>query len=106
MEKAISVKVTPEGVLVPHPLVRALGDVQEVEIEQRTDSLVIKAKVNHGRLSRDRIVGEMKAVGLIEDLPWDQPPEVPAQERKRLAEKLSVGEPLSEIIIQDREEDA
>jgi len=45
----------------------------------------------------------MKAAGLIEDLPWAQPPAISPEERARLAERLSHGKPLSEIIIEDRE---
>jgi len=51
-------------------------------------------------------VSEMKAAGLIKDLPWTQPPAVSSEERARLAKKLSHGKPLSEIIIEDREERA
>jgi len=46
----------------------------------------------------------MKAAGLIEELPWPQPPRVSAEVRARLAEKLSHGKPLSEILLEDREE--
>ncbi len=53
-----------------------------------------------------QIVSEMKAAGLIEDLPWAQPQVVSSEERARLAKKLSRGKPLSEIIIEDREERA
>jgi hypothetical protein len=49
-----------------------------------------------------KIVNEMKAVGLIEDLPWEHPPVVSSEERTRLAKKLSHGKPLSEIIVEDR----
>ena len=45
----------------------------------------------------------MKAAGLVEELQWAPPPAVSAEERARLATKLSQGEPLSEIIIADRE---
>jgi len=37
-------------------------------------------------------------------LPWPQPPRVSAEVRARLAEKLSHGKPLSEILLEDREE--
>jgi len=55
---------------------------------------------------RAQIVSEMKAAGLVEELPWSQPPPVSSEERARLAEKLSHGKPLSEIIIEDREDRA
>ena len=56
-----------------------------------------------GRL-RAQIVAEMKATGLIEDLFWAQPPDISLEERASLAKKLSYGKPLSEVIIEDRED--
>ncbi len=106
MGKVVSVKVTPEGVLVPHLLVSAWGDVQEVQIEQRPDALVIKPKADGTHPTRERIVNEMKAAGLVEDLPWTQPPVVAPEERARLAVELAGGKPLSEIILEDREDRA
>lgn len=103
MSKAIAVKVTPQGVLVPRPLITAWGDVQEVEIEQRSNAIIIKPKANRANQLHAQIVSEMKAAGLIEDLLWPQPPVVSAEERARLAKRLSRGKPLSEIIIENRE---
>ena len=104
MGKIVAVKVTSEGVLVPRPLVAAWGDVQEVEIEQRAGALIIKPRADHASRLHDRIVNEMKAAGLVEDLPWPQPPVVSPEERARLAERLSHGKPLSELIMEGREE--
>jgi len=106
MNTVIAVKVTPQGVLVPRPLITAWGDVQEVEIQQHADVIEIRPKTNRSHQLRARIVSEMKAAGLIEDLPWAQPPAVSSEERARLAKKLSPGKPLSEIIIEDREDRA
>jgi hypothetical protein len=102
MTRVVAAKVTPQGVLVPRPLITAWGDIEEVEIEQHADVIVIKPKHDNARHSQAQIVNEMKATGLIEDLPWAQPPVVSAKERARLAKKLSHGKPLSEIIIEDR----
>lgn len=104
--KVVAVKVTPEGVLVPRPLLRAWGDIQEVEIEQHPNAIVIKPKADHTSQLHAQIVSEMKAEGLIEDLPWAQPPMVSSEERARLAKELSHGKPLSEIIVEDREDRA
>jgi len=106
MQKVISAKVLPEGVLVPRSLVSAWGDVQEVEIEQRAGTLVIKPKPNGTNELHERFVREMQAVGLVEDLPWEPPPVVPAEERARLAAKLGQGRPLSEFIIEERKDRA
>jgi hypothetical protein len=106
MTTVVAVKVTPQGVLVPRPLIAAWGDVQEVEIEQRSDAIIIKPKADRTDQLRAQIVSEMKAAGLIEDLPWAQPPVISSEERARLAKKLSQGKPLSEIIIENREDRA
>ena len=102
MNTVIAVKVTPQGVLVPRPLITAWGDVEEVEIEQRANAIIVKPKTDRASGLHAQIVSDMKAVGLIEDLPWAQPPLVSSEERTRLAKKLSHGKPLSEIIIEDR----
>ena len=106
MGRVVVVKITDEGVLIPHPLLEDWGDIREVEIEQRADALVVKPKVESGSRLHDRIVNEMKAAGLIEELPWTPHLEVSTEARARLAEKLSQGRPLSEIILKDREEHA
>lgn len=102
----VAVKVTSQGVLVPRPLIAAWGDVQEVEIEQQADALVIKPKANRISPLQAQIVGQMKAAGLIEDPLWAQPPVVSSEERKRLAKRLSRSKPLSDTIIEDREDRA
>ena len=101
-----TVKVTMQGVLVPRPMIQAWGDVQEVEIEQRPDAIVIKPKGRPASQLRERIIADMKAAGLIEDLPWVAPATVSAEERARLAQAMSRGKPLSEIIIEEREDRA
>ncbi len=100
----IATKVTPRGVLVPRKLIAALGDVQEVQIEGRADAVVITRRAVRDDARRSAIIQKMKAAGLVEDLPWPQPPTVSPEERARLAEKLSHGKPLSEIIMENREE--
>ena len=106
MGRVVDVKITDEGVLIPHPLLEDWGDIQEVEIEQRADALVVKPKVEGSSRLRDRIVNEMKAAGLIEELPWTPHLEASTEARARLADRLSQGRPLSELILEDREERA
>lgn len=106
MGKVVDVKITAEGVLIPHPLLEDWGDIQEVEIEQRADALVVKPKADSSSRLHDRIIDEMKAAGLIEELPWTLPVAVSAEARAHLTGKLSQGRPLSELILEDREERA
>jgi hypothetical protein len=99
-------KVTKEGVLVRRPLIEKWGDVEEVEIEQRPDAIIITPRGPAAAQLRERIIDEMKAAGLVEDLPWTPPPAVSESERARLATMLGKGKPLSEIIIEERENHA
>jgi hypothetical protein len=99
-----TIKVTNQGVLVPRPLLQAWGDIEEVEVEQRPDAIVIKPKSPALARSREQMLKEMKAAGLIQELHGTPPPKVSAKERARLAKKLGQGKPLSEIIIEDRED--
>ena len=101
-----TVKVTSQGVLVPRPMIQAWGDIQEVEIEQRPDAIVITPKGTSSASLRERMLREMKAAGLVEELRGAPPPNVSAEERARLAKVLGRGRPLSEIIIEDREDRA
>lgn len=100
----IARRVTQRGVLIPRALIRAWGNVQEVEIEQRPDAVVVKPKAARADDLREQVVSKMKAAGLIEELPWPQPMHVSIEDRARLAVKLSHGKPLSEIIMEDRAE--
>lgn len=101
-----TVKVTAQGVLVPRPLIEGWGDIQEVEIERRADAIIIKPKGQVTHQLHDRMIKEMKAAGLIEDLPWAHPPVISGKERARLAKTLSKGKPLSEIVVEEREDRA
>jgi hypothetical protein len=74
-----------------------------VEIEQCADALIIKPKAHDAGKPHAEIVQDMKAAGLIEDLPWAQPLVVSAEERAWLAKKLGAGQPLSEIIVEERD---
>lgn len=98
MTTSVAVQVTSRGILIPRSLI-AEWDVQEVEIERHPHVIIIKPKDPR----RDAIISEMKATGLVEELLWTQPPLATPQDRARLAEKLSVGKPLSELIIEERE---
>lgn len=106
MGRAVVVKVTREGVLVPRLLVRAWGDIQEVEIEQHNDALVIRPKADQDEngQARQRLLHEMRIAGMVQDLPWAQPADISAKARARLANKMSRGQPLSQVILEEREE--
>ena len=100
----IAAKVSARGVLVPHEIIVALGNVEEVQIEGRPNAVIITRKTKHPDARRVDLIQRMKAAGLVEDLSWPEPPAVSPRARTRLAEELSHGKPLSELIMEDREE--
>lgn len=97
-------RVTQRGVLVPRTLIKNWKNNQEVEIEQRADAVIIRPKSDQATQLNAQIIAKMKAAGLIEDPSWSRPQPVSAEERTLLAEKLSHGKPLSQIIMENREE--
>lgn len=100
----VAARVTSRGLWIPRALIAAWGNIHEVEIEGRPDAVVITPKSIHPDAQRAEILDRMKAVGLIEDLSWPQATSVASETRMHLAEVLSRGKPLSEIIMEDREE--
>lgn len=99
----IAAKVTERGILIPRRMVKAWGEIKEVEIEQRSDGILIKPKHVSSAEHRAQIVQEMKEVGLVEDLSWQVSPPSP-ELRVYLTERLSQGQPLSDLILMDRDE--
>jgi hypothetical protein len=87
-------------------LLKAWGDIQEVEVEQRADAIIIKPKEKPQAVRHEQVIAKMKAAGLIDELPWAPSRGVSEQERAELAQALGEGKPLSEIIIEDREDRA
>lgn len=100
----VAAKVTPRGVLVPRALIATWGDVREVEIEKHADTVIIRPRPSEAAPWRGKVITKMKALGLIEELPWPEPPLASPEARARLAEKLSQGKSLSDLIMEDREE--
>jgi len=104
MEQTLSVKITETGIWIPD---EALGELNkdELEVVREEDRIVIRPK----RLSADdraQVQKVLRDAGLLYEPDWEQPPQVPPQERARLAEKLASGKPLSEEILAEREDRA
>ena len=53
---------------------------------------------------RAQVTQALRAAGLLYEPGWVLPPPVSAQERAYLAQKLSAGPPLSELILAARED--
>ena len=98
----VVIRMTPEGLLIPHD---ALGDLVagELEAERAGSEIVIRPKRAPAD-ERDRVHQALRAAGLLYEPDWKAPPPVPPGERVRLAEKLGQAGPLSEVIISGRGE--
>jgi len=101
MPISIAVQMTSQGLLIPRA---ALRDWDEVEVIEEQQRIIIRPKPTPGT-EHERVLRILKASGLLvkhESAPTS-PPVSPA-EFTELAEKFSVGRPLSEAIIEEREE--
>ena len=90
-------QMTEQGLLLPHTMLQNWG---EVEVIQRPTYIIIKPR--RSDQPGEQLVQEMRAAGLIVDLPGPPPPIITTQERAALAQRLSQGRSLSEIVIEER----
>lgn len=104
MTTVIATKVTPQGLLIPHA---ALQDwnISDLEVVRRKQTLLVRPKRDAAD-PRAKVRQALRAAGLLYKPNWETPPDVSVEERARLAEKLAQGQPLSEIIIAEREDRA
>jgi virulence-associated protein VagC len=102
MEQTITVQVTDQGILIPDDL---LGDLDAVELEivREKGQIVIRPKQKPAD-ERDRVDRVLRAAGLLYEPDWELPPPVPPEERARLAQKLASDPPLSQEILDGRED--
>ncbi len=101
MTSTLSLTVTEDGLRLPRRLFRQTG---EVEVIEQADYILIKPKAGDWPEVRERAVAALREAGLVVTLDWPQPPVVTPAERAELAQKLGVGQPLSEHIIADRDD--
>jgi hypothetical protein len=101
MSTVETARMTDEGLLLPHEMVQDLG---EVEVVRRPDYILIKSKVIHDRELHDRARKVLREAGLLVEVHRKPLPEVSPEERAELARRLASGRPLSEIVIEEREE--
>ncbi len=97
----LSLTVTEEGLRLPREIFQRLG---EVEVIERGDYVLIRPKPEPGDEAnlRARVLSALREAGLVVTPAWPTPVSVSAEERAALAKALSVGPPLSQIIMDDR----
>ena len=100
MTMTIAAQMTPEGLLIPRA---ALGDWDEVEVLREKQRIIIQPQALSPTQERELVIQALRKDGLLVEMAGEplSPPVAP-EERAELAKKLSVGRPLSEIIIEER----
>jgi hypothetical protein len=104
MSTTIATQVVPQGLLVPRA---ALGEWLErgVEAVREKERIIIRPRPAEPD-EREEVIRILEEAGLL--LPPESLPvshiTISAQRRAELGRKFSVGRPLSEIIIEDRED--
>jgi hypothetical protein len=101
MSTVETARMTDEGLLLPREMVQDLG---EVEVVRRPDYILIKSKVVHDHELHDRARKVLREAGLLVEVHRKPLPEVSPEERAEIARRLASGRPLSEIVIEEREE--
>ena len=103
MATTITLRKTSQGWLIPRT---ALGDWdrQELEAVWEEEQIVIrpKAAITGGTHSEVRQI--LREAKMLYEPDWELPPAVSPEERAELAKKLAGDPPLSEIIINDRQD--
>jgi hypothetical protein len=102
MATQLPVKMTAKGLLIPHSSLQQWG---EIEVWQEENRIVIQPKVSKTP-TRERALAEqvLREDGLLLDIGGVplSPPVTPA-ERAELAQKLGAGRPLSELVLEERQ---
>ncbi|TEU14019.1 MAG: hypothetical protein E3J21_17115 [Anaerolineales bacterium] len=103
MSTRIAVQIDPKGLLIPRAAIREWLE-QGVEVIKDKERIIIQPR-SAPRTERERVLQILEASGLLVKPQWEPTsPPVSSTELAELAEKFSVGRPLSEIAIEEREE--
>jgi hypothetical protein len=99
MTVADGVRVTEKGLFIPHEAYESFG---EIEVVRTPNSIIIQPKSP----SPQRIIRLLQQTGLLLNREQLLQPErvISPEERANLAHKFGTGRPLSEIIIEERDE--
>jgi hypothetical protein len=102
MDTRIAVQITPQGLLIPHAVIREWLE-RGIEVTKDQERIIIQPRPEPSN-DRERILQILEASGLLlpsEPLPASHRP-LSAEGQAELAHKFSVGRPLSEIVIEER----
>jgi len=102
MATTIDVQITPQGVLIPHAAVQEWIE-QGLEVIKDEQRIIIQPR-SAPRTERERVLRILEDSGLLVKPQWEPVTPPASEERTELAKKLSVGRPLSKVVIEEREE--
>jgi hypothetical protein len=103
MATTIAVQITPQGVLIPRAAIQEWIE-QGIEVIKDEQRIIIQPRPAP-RTKRERVLRILEESGLLVKPQWEPTsPPVSSTELAELAKKFSVGRPLSEIVIEEREE--
>jgi hypothetical protein len=102
MTTEIAVQMTSQELRIPLTGLEAWNDA-ELEIVREKHAIVIRPKSVFPS-EHERVRQMLREAGLLYETNWEVGPAVSPEELARLAEKLSQGPPLSELIIAERED--
>ncbi len=103
MTTTLEIQITSQGLLIPR---NALQDWGEIEIVQTEQHIILRPKTVVLRQERELAIQALREDGLLyeyEPVEGDLP-DISDTERTELAKKLKGQRPLSEIIIEARED--
>jgi len=102
MGASINIQVLPQGLLVPRSAILEWLE-RGVEAVRDGEQIIIRPKTE--LTERERVIRILEEAGLLVKPDWEPTsPPVSDAELAELAQKFSVGQPLSEIVIEEREE--
>jgi len=89
--------MTPQGLLIPRAAIQEWGKVEVLREKRR---IIVQPQASTPAQERELVIRALRKDGLLVEMAGEplSPPVTP-EERAELAKKLSVGRPLSEIII-------
>ncbi len=104
MATMIAVQMTPEGLLVPRA---AIAGWTEIEVIKREQQIVIRPKKLSAQQEWEIMVQALRQARLtspLADTLSQQTTPISPARRAELAQAMAVGQPLSEIVIEERAE--
>ena len=100
MTTTLAVQMTPQGILIPRA---AFQDWGKVEVLQEKRRIIVQPQSSTQAQERELVIQALRKDGLLVEMAGEPlSPSITPEERAELAKNLSVGRPLSEIVIEER----